>query len=400
MRASVAFQYPVTYVPHGSRKPREAFFQDAIDIDIPEIDRFDETSALRVRFPLVASWENRLRANNADYDPILELAGHAGKLWRDCWGLAEKRFCEIFTPELGGAVGRHAVEAQYARLMEHWSHPNGREPELGFLHWLDRAASRPFFDADRCHYRHEEYGCMQPCVVRTNGKARIPQTPLDFDATPREVISNGREQAAKEIRRRIETTFMAVNGRLFEAVSPPVLTCKHSYGVITKISRELFPGSPNVYGSAFFRLDEKEQFDAFNEKLAGRSTVRNYCDIESVHIDHLDPNYIAFDRTDVVIQSMAQGLTNAGIMSFHMLPDETMDVWRHLRRTLGAWSAEEGDPRASFDAYEDLLKLVSDPNYRMTLRSAFGASFAQKSMLDLSQRVRPSADPSLDDLKV
>jgi len=392
MRASVTFEYPVTYVPVGARSPRTQNFRDTINVDIPEIASFETTDAVHVTFspgPDHKREVDRMRqAGLAAYLLVrseeLRLNGHDGRLWRDCWAFSRQRFHEIhsdalrqhMTPEYNGADNEFEV------LREQWASPDGQsEPPNGFLHWLDRRADGCYIRSIRGKFPDRQ----DPCIIRL-GAHNVDRS---FPENAKEIIANGRSDKAALVASQVEGKFAFAGGKLFEAVLPPTLRAQRSVVLSTsKIDREEPPVSPNIFGCAWFRFDEADEWRAFLEKINISHAPIDHGVYENWNIVSLDPRYLTIDKTDLAIRSLEQSFHNMASFQFAELPDVAIYSWMTLRDAFDEWDPKNGDPSRVYDAYDAFCASVpaSFTLVRGVLRKAAFASNAQRPDIDLSPR--------------
>ncbi|AOG03131.1 hypothetical protein [Bosea sp. RAC05] len=395
MRAKVLFEFPVTFVPIGSRSKKTEQFADVIEVDLREVDKLASPVALHASVQPSDGERQRDRAayhriGAVEYADIrtedIVLAGHEGALWRDCWDFSRRRFHEILADRLNG---NRPQDATFFTLQDQYASPTGNEaPRAGYLRWLDHESP----DIKRSN----------PLVLKIKGEPWVAGAKRLADARFKELIESDQDAARQRVRDLVANTFFMCQGKLYERVELPVLNVRRiSGGVMTSLCRSLQEHPRYAGGSAFFGLDERREFEEFRDRLRGRGRLMDHGQ-PNYTLEVYDRDYIPFDRTSAVIQSLRVGLERFAVDEFPNLPDEAMEAWMHMRRLLRGWAADEGDPTAVFDsltAFHDAVPETAK-SIRERFKCLITAAQEIRPMLDMTARARPVVDPDLDGLSI
>ncbi|BCB22445.1 hypothetical protein [Bosea sp. ANAM02] len=392
MKFSVAFEYPVRYIPRGARKPREEILYATSEIDIRELNGgFHSPDAFVARNPT----ENALKVyrERAEQQNLVDclgrlsggihLRGHDGALWEDTWRTASERFFDIDGPQLreGGDIYR---DPDFERRIRLYSSPRpDSEPQAGAIHWR-RWGPRQDARADLI-------------VLRQADEARMPGRSKDLERPLKEMISSGLDAARSDVGTYVQNHFLWAHGSLHMKVPPPARSFSRENGWFAM--KNHIRGSDALASGAYFRFDEYEQVKQMSEKFAGRARqVADYLggDIQATSVD---PDYMAIDKVDLGIRALRRSLHRLHD-GFSELPDRCLEKWMQYRRLADSWSPVEGDPRKIIEAFvefrdaiprqEKIGSLVFDQLSMQCL-----PFLEQAPTLDLRERVRPVDDIEL-----
>ena len=342
MKFSVAFEYPVTYIPRGARKAREEMLYATTEIDIREIEEFHSPNAFVATNPTEKPLDTyRERANQQNLidlsgrlSPDIHLRGHDGALWEDAWRTASERFFDIDAPQLREGAELHRDPDFTRRIRLYSSSRPDSEPLAGAVHW-------------RCWGpRQDARGDL--LVLRQADEARMPGRSKDLERPLKEMISSGLDAARSDVEAYVQSHFLWAHGSLHRKVPPPARSFSRENGWFALKTH--IRGSDALASGAFFRFDEHEQVKQMSEKFAGRARqVEDYLGGEII-ASNLDRNYLAIDKVDLGLRALRRSLRQLHD-GFCELPDRCLEKWMQYRRLADSWSPVEGAPRKMSEAF-------------------------------------------------